>query len=93
MPLAEIQEKARQKAMAVKLQQIPAKKTSPTKHRVLNKIELIQLLISKGRETQISDYEWVAKCLQGGNKNEVFQAKRIKDALDLLLMVCVVEIR
>ena len=93
MPLAEIQEKARQKAMAVKLQQIPAKKASAPKHRVLNKIELIQLLISKGRETQISDYEWVAKCLQGGNKNEVFQAKRIKDALDLLLMVCVVEIR
>ena len=61
----------------------------PRKKKVVpqlpNKIQILETIIHVGLKSTLPDYRKVAESLQGSNRNAVFQAKRIKDFLDLLL--------
>ena len=64
------------------------KTTVPRKKKVVaqpNKIQILETIMQEGLKSTLPDYIKVARSLQGQDKNANFQAKRIKDFLDLLL--------
>jgi len=84
-----LSERLRQEKDNRKMVIVPRKITTvPHKKKVVaqpNKIQILETIMQEGLKSTLPDYIKVAKSLQGQDKNANFQAKRIKDFLDLLL--------
>ena len=63
----------------------PKKKTSKRATPSLKKHDLITMLITKGRESPLPEYQYISQVLQKKGKNPQFQRKKILDALDMVL--------